>query len=162
MLEARRLALLTIAAHAATLLFLLFYFWVVVITAIDSARFYALFPYRYFVASVLLVLVMLLPGKGVRLKFGLLLIITVWFSLLPRVSWHDETNFFINAGTLHKGMTEEQARSKMKPFLSVTSMDQSQVTFQPSPASHEQCIVKLKEGKVRQVQLRHGRREAGQ
>src|SRR5829696_185471 len=117
MLEARRIALLSVASHAATLLFLLCYFWVLVITAIDSARFYVVFPYRNFVAGVLLVLVVLLPGRSWRL------------------------NFVINAGTIHKGMRAEVVRAKMKPFLSVTSSDGTEMTFQHAPASREWCIV---------------------
>jgi hypothetical protein len=156
MREARRLALLKITARAATLLFLLCYFWIVVITAIDSSRFYAAFPYRKFVSVALLVLVALVPGKSWRLKFGLLMIIVAWFSILPRVSWHEESNFFINAGTIHKGMTAEQAREAMRPFLSITSPDGSELLFQPAPNSAERCVVKLKDGKIRHVQLRHG------
>lgn len=155
MLASRRIAVLTIAAHAATLLFLLCYFWVVVITAVDSSRFYAVFPYRQFVTGVLVVLVVLLPGKNWRLKLGLFLIIAVWFSLLPRVSWHEETNFFINAGTIRKGMTAEQARSKMRPFLAATSAEGDELIFQPAPDARERCVVKIKDGKIRDVQLSH-------
>jgi hypothetical protein len=155
MLEARRLAVRTIAAHAATLLFLFCYFWVLVITVVDSSRFYATLPYRQFVTIALLVLVALLPGKNWRLKFGMLLIVVVWFSVLPRVSWHEESNFFINAGTIRKGMTIEEAREKMRPFLSVTSPDGARVTFQPAPNSTERCVVELRTGKVRAVQLHH-------
>ncbi|HMJ88775.1 MAG TPA: hypothetical protein VK530_03105 [Candidatus Acidoferrum sp.] len=155
MIEGRRIAVLKVAAHAATLLFLLCYFWVLIITALDFSRFYAALPYRYFATGALVVLVVLLPGKNWRLKFGLLLIIAVWLSVLPRVSWHDESNFFINAGTIRKGMTDEQVRNKMRPFLSVTSRDGTEVTFQTAPGSRERCVVKLKDGTVRAVQLRH-------
>jgi hypothetical protein len=151
----RRIAVMTIAAHAATLLFLLCYFWLVVITALDSSVFYAVFPYRQFVLGALVVLLIFLPGRNWRLKLGLLLILLVWFSLLPRVSWHERTNFFINAGTIRTGMTAEQARARMKPFLAATSADGSQLLFQPEPDSRERCVVKLKDGKVRDVQLSH-------
>jgi hypothetical protein len=155
MVEGRKIAVLKIAAHAATLLFLFCYFWVLVITAVDSSRFYATLPYRRFVTIALLVLVALLPGKLWRLKFGLLLIVIAWFLILPRVSWHEESNFFINAGTIRKGMTIAEAREKMRPFLSVTSPDGTQITFQPAPNSVERCVVNLKDGKVRYIQLRH-------
>jgi len=151
----RRIAVLTIAAHAATLLFLLCYFWLVVITALDSSVFYAVFPYRSFVMGALIVLLLFLPGKNWRLKLGLLLILVAWFSVLPRVSWHEETNFFINAGTLRKGMSAEQARSRMRPFLAATSADGTELLFQPAPDSRERCVVKIKDGKVRDVQLSH-------
>lgn len=155
MLE-RRIAVLTLAAHAATLLFLLCYFWVLVITAVDSAIFYAVFPYRRFVFGALLVFVALLPGKEWRLKLGLTLIIAVWFSVLPRVSWHEESNFFINAGTIRKGMTEQETRKRMEPFLVTTSMDGTELAFQPSPESGDRCRVTLREGKVRDVRLLRG------
>lgn len=155
-MEARRLAVLAIAARAATLLFLFCYFWVLAITAIDSSRFYATLPYRRFVTIALLVLVVLVPGKSWRLKFGMFLMIIAWFSILPRVSWHGTTNFFINAGTLRKGMSAEEVRRTMRPFLSVTSQDGTQVMFQPSPNSPDHCVVQLQDGKVRTVKLRHG------
>jgi hypothetical protein len=152
----RRIAVPMLAARAATLLFLLCYFWVLVITAVDSAFFYAVIPYRRFVLAALLVFVALLPGREWRLKLGLTLIIAVWFSLLPRVSWHEESNFFINAGTLRNGMTVEETRKRMAPFLATTSTDGREVTFQPSPESQDRCKVEVKEGKVRQVHLLRG------
>ena len=154
-LEERKLAVLSIAAHAATLLFLLCYFWVLVITAVDSSLFYAVFPYRYFVTVTLLVLIALLPGKNWRFKFGLLLIITVWFSILPRVSWHEESSFFINAGTIHKGMMARQVEATMRPFASTESPDGTELRFQPAPGSGDVCVVKLKDGKVRSVIVQH-------
>lgn len=155
MIAERRFELSSLAAHAATLLFLLCYFWVLVITALDSAPFYAVFPYRYFVLGVSMVLLLLVPGRDWRLKLGLFLIIAVWFSLLPRVSWHEESHFFINAGTLRKGMTGEQARERMRPFQSTTSPDGTELVFQPGPGSGDRCVVILKGGRVRDIQMRH-------
>jgi len=155
MIEERRIAVLNIAGQAVTLLFLLFSFWVVVITAVDSALFYAVFPYRRFVAGTVLVLLALVPGRNWRLKLGVFLMLIFWFSVLPRVSWHEETNFFINAGTIHKGMTVAEARSKMRPFLSATSPAGDEVTFQPDPASGDRCVIKVRDGKVRDVQMLH-------
>lgn len=143
------------ATHAATLLFVLVYFWVVVITALDFSLFYAVFPYRYFVAAALLALFLLLPGRTWRLKLGLLLILAFWFSVLPRVSWHDESNFFINAGTLRKGMTEEQVRKTMQPFISTASPDGEEITFRPASGSEDACVVRIKAGKAREVTVRH-------
>ena len=152
-IEERRIAVLTIAAHAATLLFLLCYFWVLVITALDSAFFYAVFPYRHFVTGALIVFAALLPGKEWRLKLGLTLIIAVWFSLLPRVSWHDESNFFINAGTLRKGMSVAEVRETMRPFVTTTSSDGQEMVVQPGPQSRDRCILLLRNGTVRAIEM---------
>ena len=156
MRESRTLALASIAAHFGTLLFLLVYFWVVVITAIDYSLFYAVFPYRYFVAVALAALFALLPGRSWRFKLGLVLILIVWFSLLPRVSWHAETNFFINAGSLRKGMTLETAATRMRPFLMTVSGDGRLVWFQPRPGAADACVAELRRGRLHRISLRHG------
>ncbi len=156
MREGRKLAVTSIAAHFGTLLFLLIFFWVVVITAIDASLFYAVFPYRYFVAVALTLLLALVPGRSWRFKLGLLLILTVWFSVLPRVSWHAETNFFINAGSLRKGMTLDQAASRMRPFLMTVSGDGRIVWFQPRPGAPDACIAELRRGRLHRISLRHG------
>lgn len=153
MFEERRIAVISIAAHAATLLFLLCYFWVLIITAVDSAFFYAVFPYRYFVTGALLVFFILMFGKEWRLKLGLTLIIAVWFSVLPRVSWHEESNFFINAGTLRKGMSAAEVRSKMQPFLVTTVKEGNELIIQPAYDSSDRCIVTLCADKVRDIEL---------
>jgi hypothetical protein len=155
MLDGRRIALAHIAAHSLTLLFFLVYFWVLVITAVDNALFYAVFPYRYVVAVALTLLLLLVPGRGWQFKLGLLLILAVWFSLLPRVSWHADSNFFINAGSLRKGMTLEQATGRMRPFVMTASADGKEVWFQPRPDSQEACVLALRGGKVRNITLRH-------
>lgn len=144
-----------IASQAAMLLFLLVYFWVLVITAIDSALFYAVFPYRYFVAVALLVLLLFVPGRSWRFKLGLFLILAVWFSLLPRVSWHEESQFFIHAGTLRKGMTLEEAAAKMRPYIMTVSAEGDEAWFQPHANAEDTAIVRLREGKVREIILRH-------
>jgi len=153
-LEERKLALNVIVAHAATLLFLLIYFWVFVITAVDQALFYAVFPYRYFVAIALVLLLALTAGHHWRFKLGLVLILVFWFSLLPRVSWHEETHFFINAGTLRKGMKIEQALARMRPFVVTASADGKEIWFQPSLNSPDACIGYVRDGKIREVILR--------
>jgi len=155
MLEGRKLALAHITAHVLTLLFLLVYFWVLVITAVDNALFYAVFPYRYFVAGALLVLLVFVPGKEWRFKLGLFLILAVWFSLLPRVSWHEDSNFFINAGALHKGMTVEEAAARMRPFVMTAAADGEEIWFQPWPGAREAAIARVRGGKVREITLRH-------
>jgi hypothetical protein len=155
MLDGRRIALAHIAAHSLTLLFFLVYFWVLVITAVDNALFYAVFPYRYVVTVALTLLVLLVPGRGWQFKLGLLLILAVWFSLLPRVSWHADSNFFINAGSLRKGMTMEQATARMRPFVMTASADGKEVWFQPRPDSPEACVLALRAGRVRNITLRH-------
>lgn len=156
MREARRLALASMAEHFGTLLFLLVYFWVVVITAIDHALFYAVFPYRYFVVTSLLLLLALVAGRSWRFKMGLLLILMVWFSLLPRVSWHSETNFFINAGSLRQGMTIEQAAVRMRPFFMTVSADGRLVWFQPRPGAPDVCIAEVRNGRLRRISMRPG------
>ena len=156
MREARRLALASMAEHFGTLLFLLVYFWVVVITAIDYALFYAVFPYRYFVVTSLLLLLALVAGRSWRFKMGLLLILMVWFSVLPRVSWHSETNFFINAGSLRKGMTLEQAATRMRPFLMTVSADGRLVWFQPRPGAPDLCMAEVRNGRLRRISMRPG------
>ena len=154
-LEERRLAFKLVAAHAATLLFLLIYFWVLVITAVDYPLFYAVFPYPMFVAVTIGLLLALLPGRTWRLKLGLILILGVWFSILPRVSWHRETRFFINAATLHRGMTLEQARARMASFVARASATGDEVWFQPWPFGGDACIVKLRHNRIHTVILRH-------
>jgi hypothetical protein len=156
MREGRKLALNSIAAHVGTLLFALIYFWVIVITAIDSSLFYAVFPYRYFAGAALLLLVALVAGKGWRPKLGLVLILTVWFSVLPRVSWHAETNFFINAGRLRKGMTLDEAAVRMRPFFMTVSGDGRLVWFQPRPGAPDSCVAELRKGRLYRISLRHG------
>ena len=155
MTDGRRIALAHIAMHALTLLFFLVYFWMLVITAVDNPLFYAVFPYRYVVVAALTVLLLLVPGRGWQFKLGLLLILAVWFSLLPRVSWHRESNFFINAGSLRKGMSLERAAATMKPFVMTASTDGKEVWFQPQPNSREACVLKLRDGKVQHIALRH-------
>jgi hypothetical protein len=155
MTEGRRVALAHIVAHTFTLLFFLVYFWMLVITAVNNPLFYALFPYRYVVVVALMVLLLLVPGRGWQFKLGLLLILAVWFSLLPRVSWHRESNFFINAGSLRKGMSVEQAAAAMRPFVMTASADGKEVWFQPQPDSREACVLKVRDGKVQKIALRH-------
>jgi hypothetical protein len=79
----------------------------------------------------------------------------VWFSWLPRVSWHEKSHFFINAGALRKGMTFEQASARMRPFVMTVSADGEEVRFQPWPNARDACIAKLKGGRVRELILRH-------
>jgi len=143
-----------ITAHLITALFLLIYFWILVITAVDNALFYAVFPYRWFVAVALMVLLVLLPGRQWRLKLGLFLILCAWFSLLPRVSWHADANFFINAGRLHKGMTVDQAIARMKPFVMTARPDGRELWFQPAPQARDMAIAEVRQGKLRRVVLR--------
>lgn len=154
MLEGRKLALAHIAAHALTLFFLLVYFWILIITAIDNALFYAVFPYRYFIAVSLILLLVLVPGRNWRFKLGLFLILAVWFSLLPRVSWHEETRFFINAGSLREGMAVEEAAARMKPYVMTVSADGREVWFQPWPGARESAVATVRKGKLREVMLR--------
>jgi hypothetical protein len=154
-LEERKLAFRLIAAHAATLLFLLIYFWVLVITAVDYPLFYAVFPYPVFVSVALGLLLALLPGRMWRLKLGLILILATWFSILPRVSWHWETKFFINAGMLHRGMPMAKARAWMHPFTMKKSANNEEIWFQPWPYGEDACIVKLRGDRIRDVILRH-------
>jgi hypothetical protein len=154
-LEERKLAFRLIAAHAATLLFLLIYFWVLVITAVDNPLFYAVFPYPMFVSVTIGLLLALLPGRTWRLKLGLILILGAWFSILPRVSWHRETRFFINAATLHRGMTLEEARTRMASFVGEASATGDEVWFQPWPFGRDICIIKLRAGRIHDVLLRH-------
>ena len=155
MLEERKLAFRLIAAHAATLLFVLVYFWVLVITAVDYPLFYAVFPYPIFVSIALGLLLALLPGRSWRLKLGLTLILAVWFSILPRISWHWDSRFFINAGTLHRGMSAEKARERMRAFVEKESAGGEEIWFQPRPFGQDACIVKLRGGRIHDIILRH-------
>lgn len=155
MTDGRRIALAQIALHALTLLFFLVYFWTLVITAVNNPLFYAVFPYRYVVTVALTLLLLLVPGRGWQFKLGLLLILAVWFSLLPRVSWRRDSNFFINAGSLRKGMSIEQAAGAMRPFVMTASGDGKEVWFQPQPGSREACVIKVQDGRVQKIALRH-------
>ena len=68
-----------------------------------SVRGWALIAAAAFLLAALALPRVLAPLSQLWLKLGLFLIIAVWFSLLPRVSWHEKTNFFINAGTTNFG-----------------------------------------------------------
>lgn len=105
---------------AAILLTSLVFFWTFVAAVFDAGCLFEYFP-RVLLGAVAIASVLAFLPFWPKAALGSAIFLTLWLTVLFPIRWNILKSFYIDSHSLHAGMSMEEVRRVMHPYLEVGS-----------------------------------------
>lgn len=137
----------------------------ILITWLDTTGLFVYLPYG--ICALLVLVIGITPliwqADYLRLRWGILMLGTVWLLVLPSIPWNTDKAFLLNVAKIRSGMTTEQVRTVMTGYTvsmrnSVTSTtgqsyDFELIFYADAAADTTAVVVDFQSDQVAQVRI---------
>jgi hypothetical protein len=116
-----------------------------VLTWLDVNSFFLYLPRGLFYLGACALVFPFVPGKYWRVKICLAGALLAWLLLLPSMRWTSLKSFYIDCSIIKPGMTVDDARAVMTPYVEVDSTNDVYSAYMPgvaeTPVEHNTRIL---------------------